>query len=41
VLGLACVAGAVSHADSIIDWILTFIENKFEAEIIEIQREIR
>lgn len=41
VLGLACVAGTVSHADSMIDSILTFIENNFEAEIIQVQREIR
>ncbi len=41
VLGLACVAGTVSHADSMIDSILTFIENNFEAEIIEVHREIR
>lgn len=41
VLGLACVAGTVSHADSMIDSILTSIENNFEAEIIQVQREIR
>lgn len=41
VLGLACVAGTVSHADSIIDSILTFIEDNVDAEIIEVQREMR
>lgn len=41
VLGLACVTGTVSHADSVINLILTFIEDNFDAEIIEVQREIR
>ena len=40
-LGLACVTGTVSHADSMIDSILTFIEDNIDAEIIEVQREIR
>ncbi|MGI6578599.1 MAG: DUF503 domain-containing protein [Eubacteriales bacterium] len=41
VLGLACVAGSVSHADSIIDSVLSFIEGNTDAEIIEIRRELR
>lgn len=41
VLGLACVTGTVSHADSMIDSILKFIEDNVDAEIIEVQREIR
>jgi uncharacterized protein YlxP (DUF503 family) len=41
VLGLACVAGTVSHADSMIDSVLTFIEANAEAEIIEVERELR
>lgn len=41
VLGLACVTGTVSHADSMIDSILKFIEDNIDAEIIEVQREIR
>ena len=41
VLGLACVSNAVSHTDSMIDTILTFIENNTDADIIEVQREIR
>ena len=41
VLGLACVTGTVSHADSMMDSILTFIEDNADAEIMEVQREIR
>jgi uncharacterized protein YlxP (DUF503 family) len=41
VLGLACVTGTVSHANSMIDSILKFIEDNVDAEIIEVQREIR
>jgi len=41
VLGLACVTGTVSHADSMIDSILKFIEDNVDAKIIEVQREIR
>ncbi len=41
VLGLACVTGTISHADSMIDSILTYIENNIDAQIIDVQREIR
>ena len=41
VLGLACVAGNTAFGDSIIDNVITFIENNTEAEIINIQREVR
>ena len=41
VLGLACVTGTVSHADSMIDSILTFIEDNADAEIVEVLRELR
>lgn len=41
VLGLACVAGNTALADSIMDHVLTFIENNTEAEIILVRREIR
>lgn len=41
ILGVACVAGSVSQSDSIIDHVLDFIENNTEAEILEVQREIR
>lgn len=41
VLGLACVTGTVSHANSMIDSILKFIEDNVDAEIIEVQRETR
>ena len=41
VLGLACVAGSVSHSDSIIDNVISLIESSTEAEITDIAREIR
>jgi uncharacterized protein YlxP (DUF503 family) len=41
VIGTACVAGTVALADSIINKVVDFIESNTEAEIMEIQREIR
>jgi uncharacterized protein len=41
VLGIACVAGDVSQGDSILDHILNFIEENTEAEITDVQREVR
>lgn len=41
VIGLACVAGNIALADSIMDNVITFIEDNTEAEITDIQREIR
>jgi uncharacterized protein YlxP (DUF503 family) len=41
VLGLSCVADSVSHANSVIESVITFIESNTEAEIIDISREIR
>ena len=41
ILGVACVADAVKIVDRMIDTVITFIENHTEAEILEIQREIR
>ncbi|NCD08353.1 MAG: DUF503 domain-containing protein [Negativicutes bacterium] len=41
VLGLACVAGSISHSDSIIDNVISLIESSTEAEITDIVREIR
>ena len=41
VLGLASVAGTVRQADSILDHIIGFIEENTEAEITDIQRELR
>lgn len=41
VLGLACVAGNTTLADSIIDNVIAFIENNSEAEFIGVQRELR
>ena len=41
VLGLACVAGNTALADSIMDNVITFIENNSETEVIGIQRELR
>lgn len=41
VLGVACVAGGRAQADSILDHVIDFIERNTEAEITDIQREIR
>lgn len=41
VLGIAGVAGSSAQADSILDHVIDFIEQNTEAEITEIQREIR
>ncbi|HVI41611.1 MAG TPA: DUF503 domain-containing protein [Anaerovoracaceae bacterium] len=41
VLGLACVAVNIALADSIMDNVITFIEENTEAEITYIQRELR
>lgn len=41
VIGVASVAGSSAQADSIIDHVIGYIENNTEAEITEIQREIR
>jgi hypothetical protein len=41
VLGFACVAGNASHADSVIESVLAFIEGNTDAEIIEVRREFR
>ena len=41
ILGIACVAGTVRQSDSIIDHVIAFIESSTEAEMIDVQREIR
>lgn len=41
VLGLAFVVASTAQADSITDHILTFIEENTEAEITDVEREIR
>lgn len=41
VLGMACVAGTVRQADSIVDHVLQFVEESTEAEVTDIQRELR
>lgn len=41
VLGLACVTDTVLHSDSMIDSILTYIENNINAQIIDFKCEIR
>jgi uncharacterized protein YlxP (DUF503 family) len=41
VIGLACVAGTVAFADSVIDKMIDFIESNTEAEVMDVQREIR
>jgi hypothetical protein len=40
VLGIACVAGSASHADSILDHVLSFIESNTEGEIVAVEREL-
>lgn len=39
VLGIACVTSDVSHADSILDNVINFIESNTEGEIIHVERE--
>jgi len=41
VLGIACVTDTAKFADSMIDGVITFIDNHTEAEILDIHREIR
>lgn len=41
VLGLACVAANNALADSIMDHVITFVEENTEAEIVHIHREMR
>ena len=41
VLGMACVASTVRQADSIVDHVLQFVEESTEAEVTDIQRELR
>jgi len=41
VLGLSCVAGNTALADSIIDNVITFIENNSETEVVGVRRELR
>jgi uncharacterized protein len=40
VLGIAAVTSDASHADSIIDQVINFIESNTEGEIVGIEREI-
>ncbi|QEY34809.1 DUF503 domain-containing protein [Caproiciproducens galactitolivorans] len=41
VIGVACVAGTVSQADSILDHVIGFIEENTDAQITNIARGIR
>jgi uncharacterized protein YlxP (DUF503 family) len=41
VLGIAYVAGTVTLAYSVIDKVIDFIESNTEAEVMDVQREIR
>ena len=41
VLGFACVAGEAALADSMIESTLNFIQDNTEAEIVDIQKELR
>ena len=40
VIGIACITNDVSHADSILDNVLKFIESNTEAEVVKIEREM-
>ncbi len=41
VLGIACVTQTTSMADSVLDKVMEFIEGNTEAEIVEVEKEIR
>lgn len=41
VIGVACVADSTARADSILDHVLSFVEDGTDAEITHVQREIR
>lgn len=41
IIGIACVAGTVALANSTIDTVIRFTEENTDAEILDIQREIR
>lgn len=41
IIGIACVVGTVALADSTIEKVITFTEENSDAEILDIQREIR
>lgn len=41
ILGIACVAGTVALADSVMDKVISFIGDNTEAEILDIRREFR
>lgn len=41
ILGFACVAANNALADSIMDHVISFIEENTEAEILQVNREIR
>lgn len=41
VLGIACVANTMKLSDSMLEAVITFIESHTQAEIVDIQREIR
>ena len=40
VIGISCVTSDTSHADSILDNVLNFVEENSEAEVVSIEREI-
>lgn len=40
VIGISCVTSETSHADSILDNVLNFVEENSEAEVISVEREI-
>jgi uncharacterized protein YlxP (DUF503 family) len=41
IIGIAYISGTVSFADQVMDKVISFIEKNTEAELVDIQREIR
>lgn len=41
VVGIACVTGTISLADSVMDHVIGFIEGNCEAEVLSVVREMR
>ncbi len=41
VIGVACVASSTAQIDSVLDHLIAWLENSCEAELVEIQRDIR
>lgn len=40
VIGFCCVSNETAHADSILDHVISFIENNTDAEVTKVEKEI-